>query len=810
MEILQGAYPDEPQREHAIRWLGWIAYHLGTRRAFKRSDLSGWLPKGTLLSARALTFVLVMGAAYGIVFLVAPRWRAPVADAVSLIPIFSLVVLWRPWCSAMLAEIVLLLEWLEAPRFGRLLAIAEQRAIVARAGSGYEFADPGVPPYLADRYEAALVERAARQGERVARSAVLAVVAGADWQGSVLIRAGRWLPARVGSWLNRRGQGSGPFRSFLLVVANLYLALITLYGLAVSLLLLVVGALVRAVCWTLLNWASFPRKVRLGMAAGAAGAAAVVTAGAGTAAAAVVAYLLPAAFIAVLGLWACALVYRATRGKHGRGWQAARQVTLLVAESATITLLADRALLTTVPALGVLFPPAVWGAFRLWRTMSGSDRPAFLRAGADIALSLALGAELVLFLVWLANILGMPRSEMAFLRDQVLGRAGEVADLHWWIWALVWCLLAGASLAFALRPSRLAPVRRWFRRLGVLPAADVISRGLSGIHIGLLVVIFVAAAAPAGLAPTFQRQLKTAYLVALQRQFAAEGDRAAFEEILRYFSAAPRGTGPGDISAVPGPLLSLVEYIHDQSPPPPGDHNATAREADLARRIGILQAQTLDLPAETDQAVQAAEQARARDEGFDDQSPNAPELADHVEKVETTDDAADDAAERAKQVGETMVKVVTSLLSVLIPLHSDNELFQITEEYLSGLVEQSRLSEVFTAMAEKLPGARVPSAEAAVTPDPGGLERAAAADFSPELVADGDGAEVAAAKTRPPLAAAVALVDQELSAQASSSQCAGCQPGGSRSGQQDQGNQQDEEPGEEPGGEPGDFIDLGG
>ena len=48
---------------------------------------------------------------------------------------------------------------------------------------------------------------------------------------------------------------------------------------------------------------------------------------------------------------------------------------------------------------------AAWASYRTWRAMNDVARLA-VRAAADIALSLLLGADLVLFVVWLANLLG--------------------------------------------------------------------------------------------------------------------------------------------------------------------------------------------------------------------------------------------------------------------------------------------------------------------------------------------------------------------------------------------------------------------
>ena len=53
-----------------------------------------------------------------------------------------------------------------------------------------------------------------------------------------------------------------------------------------------------------------------------------------------------------------------------------------------------------------------------------------VRAGADIILSLLLGANFVLLLVWAANLLDLPKAGVTILRG-TLERVGSIADLPW-------------------------------------------------------------------------------------------------------------------------------------------------------------------------------------------------------------------------------------------------------------------------------------------------------------------------------------------------------------------------------------------
>jgi hypothetical protein len=131
--------------------------------------------------------------------------------------------------------------------------------------------------------------------------------------------------------------------------------------------------------------------------------------------------------------------------------------------------------------------------------MNDSDRLT-VRAAADIAVSLTLGTTFILLLIWLANMLHVPPAEVTLLRG-ALSLAGVAIDLPWWAWSGLYLLLAGASLAFAIWPGRLAKTIRSFARLRVVPAAEVTRRELTALHIGLLVVVLIGVAAPAVVEP---------------------------------------------------------------------------------------------------------------------------------------------------------------------------------------------------------------------------------------------------------------------------------------------------------------------
>lgn len=478
------------------------------------------------------------------------------------------------------------------------------------------------------------------------------------------------------------------------------------------------------------------------------------------------------------------LAFRRSRGARGargargksRRWRRRIPDALAVATmTAAIGVGSVPHLLTAQPAAGLLFPPAVWGAVLLWRAMNGSDR-LMLKAGADIALSVLLGAELVLALVWLANVAGLPRAEMAAVRDAA-EYAGSLADLPWPVWTGLYVLLAAAGLAFVRWPGRLAKPIRWSGRLHVVPAVETARRSLTVVHISLLVIVLAGLAAPAGLAPTFQRQLKQVYIVAFQRQLEAEGELAAYTEIQSQFAAA---------NSAPV-LTAIVGKIHDISSPPASDDNATGTETDLARRVGELQALALGLVPPP--ALLASEQATAAEAGFGAPARDTSGISGRIETVQKEETEDDAAAKRVEQAGELAAKAVEGTIS--IPGIGRNEILQIVREYLSGLIEGSPLKDTFAAWAERLAGAEAPpEASQAVVPVPEKLEEeAVAAEQSEEISADGlqyalehpgladsggTALDLAGAQDESPVDTAVDLTNRARYLQENTGPCAGC------------------------------------
>jgi hypothetical protein len=491
---------------------------------------------------------------------------------------------------------------------------------------------------------------------------------------------------------------------------------------------------------------------------------------------------LPAILVAVTGGWACLLARRRLRASPAR-WRRRIPDGVAVLVTALVSFfLVRHGVLATEPAAGLLVPLAGWASYRTWRAMGRSGRLA-VRAAADIAFSLLLGADLVLFLAWLANLLDLPAGEVAALRDG-LERAGGFADLPWWLWAGLYTALAAASLAVALRPEALAAVRTWGDRLRVVPSAGAAQRVLSGVHIGLAVTVLLALAAPPALGGTLSRRVQAQYTLAVRRAVTADADRAAYAEIRRRFTA------PGAPPPM-SPLITLLDRLHRISPPPPGRDEATGTERDLARRLGQLQAAALGVtpPPGAAAAVAADEAARTRRAGGPRSAGSAPAPAPagpaaradaRLGRLDAQRQRARTVTRLANQAGELAAAAVAA--AIRLPGLGDGEVAGILTEYLSGLVESGPLAETFAAWARKLAGRTAPpSAGRLVVPDPDRLEDAALLVLIRVRfrvpVADPLAARQADQRAfrEPPAAAAVDLANQaRFLAEGGAGPCAGC------------------------------------
>lgn len=479
--------------------------------------------------------------------------------------------------------------------------------------------------------------------------------------------------------------------------------------------------------------------------------------------------VLPAVFLLVFGVWACVLTQRRVRACRYRWVRYAPDVLVALLTGLGLLVSFDRDLLATQPAAGLLFPVGAWFSIRTWRVMASSRRRE-VRAGSDIVLSLLLGADLVLCLVWGANLLDLSETEIAVLRS-ALERVGSIADLPWPLWVGLYVVLAGTSLAFALWPQKLAAITRWSQRLHVVPSIDASRRMLTGVHISLLVIVLIAVSAPASLEATLRGPLKAKYTVALQRELESHGKQAAYDEIHRQFTAGT-STSPSV-----QPLVAIVSKIHSVSSPPPGTSDATGTERDLARRLGQIQATTLQLAAT--RSVLSAPQAVTDLAQFDPPIRAAGDLSDRLDQLDTQQKRADTAIRLVNQAAELATTVVATMIQ--IPNLGENEIVQVIREYLSGLVENSPLEKVFAAWAERLTGDTTPlRADEMVVPDPEQLEQAALTALTHERarvqLADPATADPVQTRTQTesPADAAVDLVNEARYFDEHTGPCDGC------------------------------------
>jgi hypothetical protein len=432
---------------------------------------------------------------------------------------------------------------------------------------------------------------------------------------------------------------------------------------------------------------------------------------------------LPVVFILMLAVWAFALTQRRVLASRHRLLRHGADLLAAIPAGLAVLVLISPAFLVAQPAAGVLFPLGAWCSVRTWRLASRSRRLT-VRAAADIVLSLLLGTDLVLLLVWLANLLGLEEGELAGLR-RVLQQAGSVTDLPWWLWAGLYVLLASASLAIARWPGRLAAVSRWSDRLHLVPVVDAGRRTLTVVHIGLLAIVLVAVATPPGLGLALQGPLKTRYTVALQRELIPDGELAAYTQIRRQF------TGGRVSPAQAATLRQVVTRIHAISSPPRDDPDATGTEDELAYGLGLLQARVvLRSPPPT------LAQTEAEVTGPGAPIRNLAELRGRVAEVTAEQDHSEAANRNADQAAELAAAAVANVIQ--IPHLGDTEIVQVVREYLSGLIEGSPLKEVFAAWADRLAGHQAPpAAERLVVPDGAQLQQAAATAYAKERASTG-------------------------------------------------------------------------
>ena len=349
-----------------------------------------------------------------------------------------------------------------------------------------------------------------------------------------------------------------------------------------------------------------------------------------------------------------------------------------------------------------------------------------IRAGADITLSLMLGGVLVLCLVWLANVLGMPRAEVSLIRTG-FSSVGSSAGIYdgGRMWTGIYGMLAAASLVLATHQVRLKRLIKWFDWLSLARVASAAQRVLTGLYIGILTIAFVGVAGPSALTPTLQRQLKARYVVALQRQLEMEAETSAYNEIRAESNGLTAPSG----AAI---LAYLVQEIHDDAHQRADAPGATRGEELLAHRVGEDQAAALSLPGS--QSAGPASPAGADSAEVEKPVHDAQQMSNLATEATAEENASDQASRLLKAAFDAAVTAVAN--AIPIPGIRKNEVAEILTQYVSGLVTDSKVTEAFETWLEQH-RTKPPTAEELIVPDPDSLDNAAQNDLDHEATAQG-------------------------------------------------------------------------
>ena len=364
-----------------------------------------------------------------------------------------------------------------------------------------------------------------------------------------------------------------------------------------------------------------------------------------------------------------------------------------------------------------LFPLLVWQAIRLWRRMAASQRIG-VKAGADVVFALALGATLVFFLIWLANLLDLPPSEVGALK-RLAGSVGKAVEVPPWIWACVYALLTAAFLLVAAGPRRLRAVPRRIASARIVSTVKAMRRTLTMTGIGLMVLALLGLAVPPAIGPIIARQVRDTYTVAAQEELDADAAIAVYQAITAQLSAS---------SPRPVVLVDLLVDVHKADPPDRRTGRPTPAELDLAHRLGALQAKLVaGEPPKLDPPVPAKLTEPIHD---------ATDLTHRLDETEQEQSQATTREKQAETASELAAVTVTSLLDVVGIGHV--ELLRIVREYLDGLAE-SPLGKAFLAWFKRLAAQKPLPAAVIVEPDPAAMATAARMDLFETEIDQGGG-----------------------------------------------------------------------
>ncbi|NLU68273.1 hypothetical protein [Streptomyces sp. HNM0574] len=336
--------------------------------------------------------------------------------------------------------------------------------------------------------------------------------------------------------------------------------------------------------------------------------------------------------------------------------------------------------LTTGLVAGLFFPLAAWLSWHGWRTMKDAPRPS-LKAAADLVLAVELGVLLVLFTVWLANLLTLSPSQVDAVRAVWTALQG-LTEVDWQYWLAAYTALALGSYAVLRWPERTERLRQRLRpaRLGEarLPLGALVNfarRFATGLNVGLMVALLFAVSLVPVSEGVWRKPVAERYALETQRRQHAEGAEAAYEEIREHVTAHP---------AAAARLRAVVESVDRTAPSEPGEPvNPAALET--ARQMGRFQAGTLDV-----------------------EEPDAPEpepetsedgLGGELEQLDEGQERTAEREQRADRFAELASLAVTRTFD--IPDLGDNGAVQILKEYFGGLVEDGPVKRLFLRWAQR-------------------------------------------------------------------------------------------------------------
>lgn len=350
----------------------------------------------------------------------------------------------------------------------------------------------------------------------------------------------------------------------------------------------------------------------------------------------------------------------------------------------------DRTLWTALVPPLCLLPVATGLALRGWPRLDRS-RHLFVRAAADVVLSLLLGLDVVLVLLVGANFFALSPAAVRAVRGS-LERLGPATEVPQFLWIALYAVLALAGIAAALGPKVWRRPWRWVTRARLVPSLTIGKRALTVVHLTLLVSTLVGIAGPPALEPAVRGQLRARYALALRDQLDSEATLSAYRAIRAAAPALPAGQRPTLAAA----LLNVRTVAHSQA----SGHRTADVEADLAWRLGSLQSLIASSrgplmpvqPLSTPAAQAALRRMDAPVRGSPDLESRLDEVADRQEEGTRAHEALHEAAELA-------AGAVASAL--FLPGAADHELLQIVQEYLSGVIEGSPLKNLLVQAAER-------------------------------------------------------------------------------------------------------------